>query len=131
MIKNKIPRNCFNSAESLLLQIRMNSVHPSYEDLQTYYLNEYNNFDIPLFAHTINLLIGNNLIQSIITDDGQQYFDKNPTPHDHIYFTQEKKLVDCSKEIAEIFSQKSQCKTSKQNNRKIFYSNQELSNIFS
>lgn len=128
--KNKISKEVFNVAESLLLQIRINSMHLSYEELQDYYLNEYSYFDLYLFNHTINLLIGKNLIQSIITEDGQQFFDKNLKPHNHIYFFQKKKLIDCSREIANIFSQSKLLKISKQNNMKIFYAKDELYNVF-
>jgi len=130
LITNKFPQKFFNIAESLLLFIRINASHPSYEDLQSYYIDEYKHFDISCFSHTINLLIGKNLIQSIITNDGNQFFDKNPTPHEHIYFTQEKKLVDCTKEISNILFNKQQLLSKNQNCKKIFYTNSEISHIF-
>lgn len=126
LIKNNIPRICFNIAESLLLQIRINTLHPSYEDLQAFFLDEFKDFDLILFNQTINLLIEKNLIQSIITDDGQQFFDKNIELHDHIYFKKHKKLVDCTKEIADFFSMTKHINKSKQTCAKIFYFNKEL-----
>ena len=65
-------------------------------------------------------MIGNQLIQMIITDDGQQFFDKNCKAHDHIYFKEHKKLVDCSNELSHLFS------TSKILNRSF----QKLGNIY-
>ena len=126
LIKNNFPRECFIIAESLLLQIRLNSIHPSYDDLQGYFLDEFKHFDCLLFSQTINLLIGKNLIQSIITEDGQQFFDKNPQPHDHIYFKQHKKLVDCSKEISDIFLKINEIGNSRNLNANIFTINREL-----
>jgi len=106
LINHAIPKNCFCIAESLLLHIRINKIHPSYDDLLSFFLNEFKNCDWDLFNKTINLLVNTQLIQSIITADGLQYFDKNIQPHDHIYFSKHKKLVDCSDEIAVIFQNK-------------------------
>lgn len=119
LIKYNFPKENFNIAKSLLLQIRMNHNHPSYDDLLTYYFDEFNSFDYLAFDKTIKILIGNNLIQSIVTKDGSQYFDKNPQPHDHIYFKNYRKLVDCSYEISQFFKKLNDKNTSDESN--IFY----------
>ena len=124
------PTSYRNIAESLLLQIRINPIHQCYEALLSYFLDEFNYYDASEFDNVLKLLIGKNLIQSIITDDGQQFFDKNPIPHDHIYFKKHKKLVDCSKEIADFFSITKYFEKSKQTYANIFYVNQELTHKF-
>jgi hypothetical protein len=82
-----------NISESLLLQIRINNVNLSYDDLLEYFLNDFPHYDIFHFDETIELLTDNKLIQSFFTDDGCQYFDKNIKPHNHIYSNNNKKLA--------------------------------------
>lgn len=116
-----------NISESLLLQIRMNNVHLSYDDLLDYFLNEFFQYDIFIFDETINLLINNKLIQSIKTEDGCQYFDKNIKLHNHIYFKQHKKLVDCSKELTLFLSGINYLKKNRLAGTSIFYVNNLVS----
>lgn len=104
LIGHQFDNQKLNIAKSLLLQIRMHDQHPKRETLLEYYLNEFDQFDDSLFDKTLLLLSEKKLIQSIITEDGSHYFDKNPKPHDHIYFTEHKKLIDCPSEIASILS---------------------------
>lgn len=126
--RNNFPDANFCIAESLLLQIRVNSNHSSYEDLLAYFLHEFNSFDVVIFNQTLNLLIENQLIQSIITDDGHQFLDKNTQPHKHIYFKKHQKLVDCSEELANFFAQTIKTKNPQPHtNAQIFYLNHELS----
>lgn len=101
---HQFPQENFNIAKSLLLQIRMHDQHPCREALMNYYLNEFDDFDDTLFDQTLSLMTKKNMIQSIITEDGGQYFDKNPQPHDHIYFKHHQKLVDCPSEISYILN---------------------------
>ncbi len=89
----------FIIAQSLLLQIRINHCHPSYDDLLAHYFDEYKDCNNTRFDKILNTLIANNLIQAIETDDDRQYYDKNITPHDHLYFKKQQKLVDCNTEI--------------------------------
>lgn len=126
LIKANFPAENLIIAQSILLQIRLNTNHLSLYDLQAYFLDEFKCFDFVLFKQTINVMIGKNLIQSIITEDGQQFFDKNPEPHDHLYFKKQKKLVDCSQEISEILSVKKEIKQNGINNSNIFTINKEL-----
>jgi Fe2+ or Zn2+ uptake regulation protein len=116
-----------NISESLLLQIRINNVHFSYDDLLDYFLNEFSQYDIYLFDKTINLLIKNKLIQSINTEDGYQYFDKNIQLHNHLYFKQHKKLVDCSKELTLFLSGINYIKKNTHTDTRIIYVNNLVS----
>jgi len=127
---NNFSAHYWNIAESLLLQVRINPIHQTYEALLSYFVNEFPNNDIKEFDNIIKLLIGKNLIQSIITEDGHQFFDKNTQPHDHIYFKQHNKLVDCSREIADFFSLTKYFKKSKHTYANIFYVNNKLSHKF-
>ena len=104
LVLENFPNKTCHVAEYLLFQIRINPIHMAHDDLLFYFLEEHNHYDISIFDKAINLLVGNNLIQMIITDDGEQFFDKNSKPHDHIYFKEHKTLVDCSSEISNMFS---------------------------
>jgi hypothetical protein len=112
-----------NIAESLLLQIRINNAHLSYDNLLNYFYNEFPHNDILNFDKTISLLTSNNLIQSIITEDGCQYFDKNIQLHNHIYFKQHKKLVDSTQELTLFLSGIKYLSKIQQNDTRIFYVN--------
>ncbi len=100
LIKIKPPKNYCCIAESLLLHIRMNEIHPSHDDLLCFFLDVYQNRDYKIFSETITLLLNHNLIQVINTTCGKIFYDKNPEPHDHIYFKEHDKLVDCDNETS-------------------------------
>jgi hypothetical protein len=112
-----------NIAESLLLQIRINNVHLSYDVLLDYFLNEFPHYDVFHFDKTISLLTNNKLIQSISTEDGCLYFDKNIKPHNHIYFKQHKKLVDSTKELTLFLSGFKKPNKNKKTSSDVFYVN--------
>lgn len=103
LFKLSFPNKCTCIAESLLLQIRMCQYHPNYDELLSNYLEAFQNRDYKIFDQTIGILLANNLIQLIETKDGRKFFDKNPTPHSHLYFKKYNKLVDCTDEIMTFF----------------------------
>ena len=123
---SSFPTSTYNAAKSLLLQIRMNQQHPSYQELLTYYLDEFDDFNITLFDQTLNLLIDKKLIQTLITDDGNQFYDNNPNPHDHIYFKSQQKLMDCTVEISLFLKSLHDNCRSDSINGSIFYINSDL-----
>jgi len=126
LIKNKFPEKYFSIAQSLLLQIRINPCHPSFDDLLSHFLDEFSCCDQQIFERTLNLLIVNQLIQSIITEDGREFYDKNTNPHDHLYFKKQHKLVDCSEEIKQFLISIDCTQFSKKNQSKLFTLNSNL-----
>lgn len=113
-------------AESLLLQIRMNKGHPSYDQLLSNYLDVFQNRDHEIFYIAINILLENDLIQLIETDDGNKFFDKNPIPHSHLYFRQHNKLVDSTEEMSIFFQELNQIQKSSTANANIYYFDKSL-----
>lgn len=87
-------------AKSILLQIRMNPCHLSYDELLKYYIDEFHTYDMNLFNLTTQGLSESKLIQIIHTEEGKIFFDRNTRPHNHIYFKNQNKLIDCSSELA-------------------------------
>ena len=126
LIKNKFPDKYFSIAQSLLLQIRINPCHPSFDDLLSHYLDEFNCCNHNNFDNTLNLLIEYKLIQSILTEDGRQFYDKDTSPHDHLYFKQQHKLVDCSEEIKQFLIGINCTQFNKKNKSKLFTLNSNL-----
>ncbi|MFK8011247.1 MAG: hypothetical protein AB8B80_04345 [Marinicellaceae bacterium] len=126
LVKYKIPHHLWNTTEFILFQIRINSLHLSYENLLSFYLEEHNNFKVIEFEKSLDLLIEYNLIQNILTEDHQQFFDKNTQPHDHIYFKKYNKLIDCTIEMAQLLLKPQNIKVSHQVNSNIYYINSEL-----
>lgn len=123
--KCHFPKKYLNIAESLLLQIRINEQHPSYEDLLAHFLDEFSNYNYTKFDSTLTLLLKNRIIQLITTEDSKQYFDKNPVPHKHIYFRKHKKLVDCTNEMS-VFLNNLNMTTLASSTNNIYYVNNSL-----
>ncbi|MCB1603292.1 MAG: hypothetical protein R3F25_08600 [Gammaproteobacteria bacterium] len=118
--KIKIPKNLINIVKSLLLQIRINSSHSEYSELKNYYIDEFLNYNMGIFDDTLDILVANKLIQAIYTDDGKLFFDKNTQPHNHIYFSQYKKLVDCSTDMTDFFLKNNIMEIKKDSNGQVF-----------
>ncbi len=123
LIGHNFSNQKLNISKSLLLQIRMHDQHPKRETLLEYYLNEFDQLDDSLFDEALLLLSEKKLIQSIVTEDGAHYFDKNPKPHDHIYFTNHQKLIDCPSEIAFILNNIPLHNGQQSNPGQVFYMN--------
>jgi hypothetical protein len=100
----QIPSNLSNITQSLLLMIRMNSDHQNYNFIQNYYFEEYRTLNSDAMNDSLDILITNKLIQKIVTNDNQAFFDQEPTPHNHIYFKNQNKLIDCNNDCYEVLS---------------------------
>ena len=120
LIKCNLSSSYHNIAESILLFIRINTCHKSHEDLLVFLFNEYKITESEAIEKALKLLIGNNLILSIITNDGYQFFDKNTQPHDHIYLKKHKKLIDSTTELTELM-EKLDCLKIKENSLSSLY----------
>lgn len=102
--KLSIPKYLMNICQSLLLMMRMNSSHQNYMHLQNYYIEEYRTLNCEALNQSLEFLVNNKLIQKIETEDHQTFFDKNPQPHNHIYFKKQQRLIDCNDECFDILS---------------------------
>ena len=102
LIQHNVSSKLFSFAQSLLLKIRINKCHQSYDDMLSYYFGEFNHTNKVLFDQTLDFLINKKLIQSIHVVDDIRFFDKNINLHDHLYFKKQGKLVDCNSQLKKL-----------------------------
>jgi hypothetical protein len=102
----KMPNYLANISQSLLLMLRMNTIHQNYKFLLNFYFEEYRTLNSEAMDQSLAILVSNNIIQKIETNDKQIFFDKNPRPHSHIYFKNQNKLIDCNDDCYHILLDK-------------------------
>ena len=98
----KEDKKCYQVLKSLLLFIRMNSIHIKFEQMQKFYYEEFCSYDDCLLNGYLSILKEQNLIQKIELSCGCVFFDKNVSPHNHIYFKKQNRLMDCNNDCFEI-----------------------------